>query len=59
MPGSIKVSGTQRTIAAPYVKVAGTWRPAAVGYVKVAGTWRQWYASSIIDNFNRADSTPL
>ena len=59
MPGSIKVSGSQRTIAAPYVKVAGTWRPAAVAYVKVSGTWRQWYASSIIDDFNRADSTPL
>lgn len=59
MPGSIKVSGTQRTVAAPYVKVAGTWRPAAVAYVKVSGAWKQWYAANILDDFNRADASSL
>ena len=59
MPGSIKVSGAQKTIAAPYVKVSGTWRPAAVAYVKVSGTWRQWYAADITDTFDRADASSL
>jgi hypothetical protein len=59
MPGSIKVSGAQKTIAAPYVKVSGTWRPAAVAYVKVSGTWRQWYAADITDTFDRANANSL
>lgn len=59
MPGSIKVSGTYRTVAAPYVKVSGTWRPTAVAYIKVSGEWKQWYASSITDDFNRTDASSL
>lgn len=59
MPGSIKVSGAQRTIAAPYVKVSGSWRTASLAYIKVAGTWRQWYAAQITDTFDRSDSSTL
>lgn len=59
MPGSVKISGAQRTVAAPYVKVNGTWRTASIAYTKVAGTWRQWYAASITDDFNRADASSL
>lgn len=59
MPGSIKVSGAQRTIAAPYVKVSGSWRTASLAYIKVDGSWRQWYAAEIVDNFNRANASTL
>ncbi len=59
MPGSIKVSGSQRTVASPYVKVSGSWRQVAAGYIKVAGTWRVWHASDISDNFNRTNSSTL
>ena len=59
MPGSIKVSGSYRTIAAPYVKVSGSWRSVSVAYTKVDGTWRQWYAADITDNFNRTDASSL
>jgi hypothetical protein len=59
MPGSIKVSGAYRTIAAPYAKVSGTWRAVSVAYVKVEGTWRQWYAANITDNFDRSDASSL
>lgn len=59
MPGSIKVSGAQRTIAAPYVKVAGTWRNVSVAYTKVNGAWRQWYAAQITDSFDRTDAGSL
>lgn len=59
MPGLIKVSGSQRTIASPYVKVNGAWRNVAVAYTKVNGTWRQWYAANIQDDFNRADAASL
>ena len=59
MPGSIKVSGSQRTVASPYVKVSGTWRQVAAGYIKVAGTWRVWHTADISDNFNRPNSSTL
>lgn len=59
MPGSIKVSGSQRTVASPYVKVSGTWRQVAAGYIKVAGTWRVWHSVDISDNFNRPNSSTL
>lgn len=59
MPGSIKVSGSQRTVASPYVKVSGTWRQVAAGYIKVAGSWRVWHSADISDNFNRPNSSTL
>ena len=59
MPGSIKVSGAYKTIAAPYVKVSGSWRSVSVAYTKVDGTWRQWYAANITDDFNRANASSL
>ena len=59
MPGSIKVSGSQRTVASPYVKVSGSWRQVAAGYIKVAGTWRVWHSADIVDNFNRTNSASL
>jgi hypothetical protein len=59
LPGLIKVSGAQRTIAAPYVKVSGTWRNVAVAYTKVDGDWRQWYAAQITDSFDRTDASSL
>jgi hypothetical protein len=59
LPGLIKVSGAQRTIAAPYVKVNGAWRNVAVAYTKVNGTWRQWYAAQITDSFDRTDASSL
>lgn len=59
MPGSIKVSGSQRTVASPYIKVAGSWRQVAAGYIKVAGTWRVWHSADIVDNFNRPNSSSL
>jgi hypothetical protein len=59
LPGSIKVSGSQRTVASPYVKVSGTWRQVAAGYIKVAGSWRVWHSADISDNFNRPNSSTL
>ena len=59
MPGSIKVSGSQRTVASPYIKVSGAWRQVAAGYIKVAGTWRVWHSADIVDNFNRTNSASL
>lgn len=59
MPGSIKVSGSQRTVASPYVKVSGSWRQVAAGYIKVAGAWRVWHSADISDDFNRINSSTL
>ena len=59
MPGSIKVSGSQRTVASPYVKVSGSWRQVAAGYIKVAGAWRVWHSADISDDFNRLNSSTL
>lgn len=59
MPGSIKVSGSQRTVASPYIKVASAWRQVAAGYVKVDGAWRVWHAADIVDTFNRSNSSTL
>lgn len=59
MPGSIKVSGSQRTVASPYVKVSGSWRQVAAGYIKVAGSWRVWHSADISDDFNRTNSSTL
>lgn len=59
MPGSIKVSGSFRTVAAPYFKVSGTWKAASVAYTKVNGVWRQWYAANVTDDFNRTNSSTL
>lgn len=59
MPGSIKVSGSQRTVASPYIKVSGSWRQVAAGYIKVAGTWRVWHSAAIVDNFNRPNNAAL
>jgi hypothetical protein len=59
LPGSIKVSGSQRTVASPYVKVSGSWRQAAAGYIKVAGSWRVWHSADISDDFNRLNSATL
>jgi len=59
LPGSIKVSGSQRTVASPYVTVSGSWRQAAAGYIKVAGAWRVWHSADISDDFNRLNSATL
>jgi hypothetical protein len=59
LPGSIKVSGSQRTVASPYIKVSGNWRQVAAGYIKVNGTWRVWHTADIVDNFNRVNSSTL
>jgi len=59
LPGYLKVSGSQKTVASPYIKVGGTWKKAAAGYVKVSGAWKQWYASSVVDDFNRANASTL
>jgi hypothetical protein len=59
LPGSIKVSGSQRTVASPYVKVSGSWRQVAAGYIKVAGAWRVWHSADISDDFNRLNSSTL
>lgn len=59
MPGFLKVSGAQKTVASPYVKVSGTWKKASAGYIKVSGVWKQWYASAISDTFNRTNSSTL
>ena len=59
MPGSIKVSGSQRTVASPYIKVGGAWRQVAAGYIKVSGAWRVWHSADIVDTFNRTNSSTL
>ena len=59
MPGSIKVNGSQRAVATPYIKVSGNWRQVAAGYIKVNGSWRVWHTAEIVDNFNRVNSSTL
>lgn len=59
MPGFLKVDGSQKPIAVPWLKESGTWKPVAIGYIKVDGTWRIWYTAEVVDDFNRADNSSL
>lgn len=59
MPGFLKVDGSQKPIAVPWLKESGTWKPVAIGYIKVDGTWRIWYTAEVVDDFNRADNADL
>lgn len=45
MPGSVRVSGTWRSISAASVRVGGAWKSVTAGWTRVAGTWRQWFTS--------------
>lgn len=59
MPGFLKVSGSQKTVASPYIKVGGAWKNVSVAYVKVNGAWKQWYAAQVTDTFDRANASSL
>lgn len=57
MPISPKISGTYKGANGLFAKVNGGWKKAQFGYVKVDGQWKQFWAGSLEDTFDRADTT--
>jgi hypothetical protein len=57
MPISPKVNGTFKGANGLFAKVNGGWKKAQFGYVKVEGQWKQFWAGSLEDTFDRADTT--
>ena len=59
MSAQAKVSGTWRSMMAPYIKVSGTWKMAKTAWTKIDGVWKNWFSQGgFLENSFIEQSSP-